>query len=451
MSVKKVAGTVSVTKSGTTKTFPINSISITRGRSEATKFAFTVFDPDGTYNPNNSSSAYYQYLTPELQPVGTPSKTVTINIYCDSDTKTYSNMIIMGLTCSASPEGGYVLNVSGADYSQVLFRNHQTKETFTNSGAKAIIGSILEDYGFTSYTLDFTDFTVIQMDFQQTKPINQIQTLLNEVGAVWRVDGTSFYAWVPEIGTATATYTDSTNIYSLAVNEQAIELVNKVTVCRVNKNADLAYSGEGSNDGWTTERVSGSFSGYFRNSTLEALSLSNCLLNGHHLNPLYEEIKWWKDELFLGSGWSCSQEANKITLMIVPINATHPYSWQFEVRGTPSSLYGSSVDPDASYTYRDEDSISAYGLLPAPNIESNFTVSNSQAQAKAEAFMREQGRLKRTVSLEAVINKDIEIGDTITVTEGVGRFTGDFLINSITTNIVEALGTDNIEAVQFED
>ena len=113
MSVKKIAGTVSVTKSGTTKTFPINSISITRGRSEATKFSFNVFDPDGTYNPNNASSAYYQYLTPELQPVGTPSKTVTINIYADSDTITYSNMIIMGMNYSADPDGGYNIQVSG--------------------------------------------------------------------------------------------------------------------------------------------------------------------------------------------------------------------------------------------------------------------------------------------------------------------------------------------------
>jgi len=237
---------------GTPTVIPVAQTTITRAKSEPLKWSVTI--PDGTCQ-------YFTDLTkPDLQPVGTPTKTVQIEIFSGAATRTYSDLILLDRKYNADPNGGYTLTLSGADYSQVLFRDNQTMETFTSTNTHIAIPEILTEYGFVSYDLDFPDFYLMQMDFQKDRPINRIQTILNEVGAFWRCEGKRFIIWIPSIRTASDFhYQDSAHIYSINVNEQVLNLVNKVKVCRVTKNAYQAFRQAGT----TCGRFGGKLSGVF--------------------------------------------------------------------------------------------------------------------------------------------------------------------------------------------
>jgi hypothetical protein len=443
---KVLAATCTITRApGGTKTIPADSLTITRSKSAPLTWSLTIFDPDGTYNPDNTASPWHEWLRPEFQPKGAPTKTIKISVHADypgsnwSGTRDYTDLILLSRDYEASPEGGYTLTLSGTDYSQVLFRDYQTMQTIQSSTAKAIIEGILTEFGVGSRILNVSpDYPVAQFDFQRDRPINRIQTLLNEWGAFWRMEGRTFIAWTPSVKSyGDWTYKDADNIYTLRLNEQVMTLFNKVTACRVSKNADLAYSQEGGSEG----RMHGSFSAPCWNPRMSVVFAFGCAVR---------LVDYFIGSTYVGQGFSVNGRADNVYFTVDPTDPDIAPRWKVEVRGTPESQMGSGVDLNATYTYEDTDSIALYGELPAPDIESNFTATVPMAQIKAEAFMREQGRMKRTITLEAPINPWLELDETVKVDERVSRYAGYFNVERITTSITGFEGNDSLEVVEYE-
>jgi len=321
-----------------------------------------------------------------------------------------------------------------------LFRDGQTMATVELGMSNDIIKGILSEYGFNGgdIVLDIPDFPVVQFDFQRDRPVNRIQTLLNESGAFWRVEGRRFFAWIPSLSAQPQwTYKDSNSIYTLSLTEQVITHHNMVTVSRVNKNGYIATEQSGASDG----RFSARFSGKFWNPKLAVVENFGCVI---------EDVDYFQNGSHVGTTFHLGGSADEVYWTVTPVNPDIPSQWTIRVTGIPDLYMGSGVDLDSTYTYRDEASISAYGELPAPPIETNFVASNAMAQMVAEAFMREQGSLRRTVSFSAPINPWLEIDETIRVTEGVSTYSGIFNIESITTSIQGPDGADTLEVVEYE-
>jgi len=143
-------------------------------------------------------------------------------------------------------------------------------------------------------------------------------------------------------------------------------------------------------------------------------------------------------------------EVDEVAFTVTPHDAALFYNWDIQFTGIPIEYVGSGINPNAIYEYEDTASIAAYGELPASNIESNFTATNELAQMKAEAFMREQGRLKRTLDFETIINPYLELDETIRITEKVSGIDNYFNVESVTTTINGADGTDSLQVVEYE-
>lgn len=433
---------------GNATTIPVSQVTVTRAKGEPLKWSVVI--------PGKDASYFNNFTKPELQPVGSPSKFAELEIFSSGGSRTYTDLILLDRRYEANPEGGYTITLSGADFSQVLFRDNQTMQTFEKITAHNIIQAILSNYGFSSYELNFPDFPVMQMDFQRDRPINRIQTLLNEVGAFWRVEGKRFITWIPSVrNRADFHYKDNEDIYLVNLNEQVMNLVNKVTVCRVTKNAFRAFMQEGDSTG----RMTGKFSGVFVGVDYRIHSDIGCIFydvdyfrNGQWVGHQRPQMQSANHPQYGNPETSSGQadEVDEVAFTVAPSPQATSYNWKIEFTGMPIEYIGTRIDPNASYTYADNASISAYGELPAPNIESNFTPSNAIAQMKAEAFMREQGSLKRSIEFEAVINPYLELDETIRITEKVSGVDGYFNVESVTTTINGAEGTDSLQVVEYE-
>jgi len=302
-----------------------------------------------------------------------------------------------------------------------------------------MVKSLLMNYGFTSWSLPKElNYPVMQLDVQQDMPINRIQTLLNEIGAYWKCEGRTFQAWIPPDGKNAAwNYTDSKNLYFLSLHEQIIDYYNKVTVCRVNKNATLAYAGEGTDDGWPK---GGTFQyGTVVNPSFRILAKIGCDIT---------DINYFYNDNYVGSGGHILGKADEIRFRVTPNNPNVATYWKVEVRGIPLEISQAGIDPDRSiYTIIRPGTA---GDKPAPDIQSPFTTQHTAA-LKAKAFIKEQGRIRKIVTFGAPINPYLEVDDVIFIEESISRYNGYFCPESITTNVRSPDGEDIIEVVQYEE
>lgn len=369
-----------------------------------------------------------------LTPGSTPTTTYSIDLYDEAGTHfAFTDLIPLSRELSATPQGSEVI-ISGADYSHLLFFDGITLETKEGKNADTISIELLSTGGISSYSFPASfGYPVIKMDIQRDRIINRIVTLLNEIGAVWRINGKQFVAWIPDYSSApSASFASGNNLYTLRSVESVMELFDKVTVTRVSRNADLGGASEGTSLG----RQYINLSGAFYSVHFDAID---------DFGVTFSNIDWFYEGSYVGSGYNLG---GPVDLVYFTVNASSSsYHWQVAVKGTPSSYLGTGVDLDAKCT---KTLPGTEGEHPAPNIESNFTPTDEIAELKADAFLREQGSFRREITFQAPLTSDLNPSSVIALDEKVTNFTGNFNINSISYVTEGPAGWMEIGAKQYE-
>ncbi len=406
-------------KIGTSDDYPIASLTLNRGVNQLTRFTVSVIDND--YEYCNSDGLKPDIDTPRI---------AWLRYGLNDVGSSYYQLYTLNRTYSTSGEDGPMVNFSGSDFGEKLYRDNMTLETWENQQATAIISEILEEVEMNG-TLDIPSFPVLQFDFQQDKPINRIQTLLNEVGAYWRVKDNRFEAWEPKLSNPTFYYYGPQHIYSMEVEDQSIEYYDSVKVARRTKNADLAWAMESTGEG----RQNAQLSGVFWAPQVHIIAAYNCTI---------ELFDWFLNGAYVGHIMNLpASYADELYFTVTPTSDTELPYWKMEIRGTPREYRGSGINLDAQYHYNPS------GTRPAPVIESNFIATNAMAQTKAEAFMRQQGRIRRTLRMTAQINPYLYPGDTIGINDPASGISGTYNVESIATSINGNEGTDTITVVEY--
>jgi len=218
-------------------------------------------------------------------------RTVNISIVTESGTRKYNGLILLDGFIRESNEEGIVYNILGTDASFILEKGFQTKITRENISAKEVLSIYLTEAGLIP-ELTFHDFTIQQIDFQEEKPISVIQTLLDEAGAEWRVEGKRFITWIP-MQVSTNSAWDGRHLYVKESKSNRSTYYNIVKATRTTKNADLAGALEGFllphtdlPDMYQKTTINISFSGIFYGPTLRVNYKAGCTLE----NPITNEV-----------------------------------------------------------------------------------------------------------------------------------------------------------------
>jgi len=430
MGIKKaiaVAVAVRVKRNGVE--VPVNSVRVTLAKSASLTWSIVILDPEIGMSED--------FRPPKLKKGSTPAQTYSIDIYTlDGDHLLFTDLIPLSRQFSADPEGGYSVTISGVDWSKVLFFDNVTRATLKNDTALNMTKTLLGYGGITSWSLPpELDYPVAQMDIQRDRLINRIQTFLNEIGALWRMNGKQFVSWIPNPEAVPVyTFESGENIYTLNVTEDVIELYDKVTVTRVSKNAGTAAQSEGTDVG----RKNVNLSGKFHQVQFQVVDDFGCT---------FSNIDWFFEEAYVGSGYNIIGPVDQVYFTVEGSGGATSFHWQIKVTGIPDSYLGTGIDINTEYemTLPGEP-----GDNEAPRIESNFTPNNTVAELKAKAFLREQGSRSIQATFQAPIIDDLTLDDVITINEGVSYFSGDFNIESISYSVEGHEGYMELTVKRYE-
>lgn len=332
-------------------------------------------------------------LKPERFSFGSvPAKTATIAITTEDGTITHNNLVLLNRSPVLNADGSGSVILSGQDLSYIASLDNKTKETYEDTFGDDIIIDMLSDAGIANYSFAGSlstylgNFPIMQMDVQRDRYINRIQTLLNECGAVWRMDNNQFRMWIPSNTATVAKTFDSGDIYdSLRFQESVIELFDKVKVTRLNKNADVALQTSGTSSG----RPNSALTGTFYQLHFSVIDDTGCNVT---------DVEWFKDGISVGGGFNIVGPADEVYYTVNAVSS--PLFYEVKVTGTPEAMLGSGIDIGAEY---EATLPGTTGDNPAPDIQSNFTPNDTLAELKAKAFLREQGSLRTTMTVPTKI------------------------------------------------
>jgi len=363
----------------------VESITVSESPSGSIAWAARVYGP---------SVGMSDTLKPEkTDPKGTPSKTATIKLYKNNGSITFTDLIIVDRDLNVGPDGEVGVTISGKDYSELLNCDNQEMATFEHKTAYEIITTILETYGvsntyfYGSLSDHLQNFPVPQLDFQRDKPINRIQTLLNEVGAYWRMDGKVFTAWIPDDTDPVKKFREA-DVRSLgSYKESCLELYDKVTVVRLSRSANIAGQQSGTSVGRTNTGLSGTFySVQFRVIKDSGVSFSN--------------VDWFYQNAYVGQGFNILGPVDQVYFTLTGSGGATTFDWEVKITGTPAEYLGSGVDLNTKLT---KTKTGTDGKHPAPDIESSFVPNNTIAEIQADAFLRGQGKKLTTASFDTTL------------------------------------------------
>ena len=341
------------------------------------------------------------------KPGNLPSERLSIRIYTEEGMKEFTDLVLLSRRLVGDPENGAQVVLSGKDLSHMLYLDNQTKQTYENQTGYFVTTDLLEDSGITDYSFATPlgthlsdNFPLAQMDIQRDRYINRIQTLLNECGAVWQMNGTEFVAWIPDSSIKPIKTFYGNDLYGWNFEESVMELYDKVKVTRINKNSNVALMQEG----YKTDRQYAGLSGTFYSVQLQVLRSSGCTIE----NP-----DWFYQGHHQGSGFNLLGPVDQVYFTVSPQEGATSFYWNVKVIGIPEAYQGTGIDITTSYK---ETLSGTEGEHPAPDIQSNFTPNNTLAELKAKAFLREQGTLRNTATLPVPIQiPEIDLKDRIKV------------------------------------
>lgn len=365
----------------------------------------------------------------------------------DGVTYTFDHLILQKRSYSADPEQGYRVTLSGGDLSKVLFVDGYTLETYEATNAKAIIIDLLSKGGITSYEFlgDLDDilensFPVVQFDVQRERLINRIQTILNECGAFWEMNGDTFRAWIPDIsGEPELTFSTPDDLYVLSLDEETQNYYDKVEVTRMSRNSDLAGQQEGTGVGRQNITLSGVF-------YTVRLSMESCF--NSYIATDVAEVNWFFEGSEAGSGLNYVGPADEVYYTILATDPGQPNSWNVKATGTPEAYHGSGVDLDTQVIKTIDGSS---GNNEAPRLASNLTPNNTVAELKADAFLREQGYIQTTTSFAIPMTAGISLDKRFQVEEQVGYVTGIFNLEAWSVRVEAGKALMTLEGRKFDD
>lgn len=436
-----------ISGSWTSKTFPVQQVSIERSKSQPKRWSITVPNPTGEYSPWHTTSGWLDWLREETQDMTSPTRLVDISIITESGITNHTDLVIKEDSGRLDPTTGYSIQLSGIDFSAGLLEDDISITTYRGQTAKEIIIAIAVACGFKAenvvfdYPLNaYIDYPVTKMDVVKTKGINKIQALLDECGACWRVEGQRLICWMPSLSdilSPSRTFEGGSDIYVLAWNRGRQEYYNKVTVLRATQNADVVFQREGDSIGW----VDGcSLSSPVYGARLTVENNVNCTVPA-------DFIHWYRDGTYVGNGYTVSSKVTDLTFSVAESASQTMQNvyWKVKVTGTPEEYLGTGIDINAGAT----SSIGA-GDREAPDIESPYTPSDAVALLQAKAFLREQGRARLSVDFDVPIQHCLYPDYAVDVSEDVCYFAGRFNIETIKTDINGFIGRDTITGVRYE-
>ncbi len=380
-------------------------------------------------------------LKPERFVFGSiPTKKAKITLYTESGTREWSDLVLINRnpTINADYSGEVVL--SGKDLSHMLSLDNKTKVTYENQTAFYIITDFLEDAGITSYSFSSelqnylqNYFPVMQMDVQRDRYINRIQTLLNECGAVWRMDGATFRAWIPNNTAAPAKTFNISELYnSFSFQESSTELFDKVKVTRMNKNANVALQ----TSGYTSGRPNSGLSGTFYQVHFSVIDNKGCNVT---------DVEWFYQGASQGGGFNLLGPVDQVYFTVNALSS--PLYYEVKITGIPEAMMGTGIDLNAQY---EATLPGTSGDNPAPDIQSNFTPNNTLAELKAKAFLREQGSLRTNMTLPVKVQPILTLEDRLRLNIERFNLTWDCNIETIRTYIRPISAWQEFDVKVFE-
>ncbi len=417
----------------------ITNLTITKNKSASLTWSCNLYDL--TASEMNSIDSVT--LAPQEEP--TANQLVEITRVAKSSagtlTGTFSNLLLTNVQILGSSKDGVNLSLSGVDYSYLLQFDSQTHETYESQYLKDIFIDILDKYNIDDYDFQgdlddiLTNFPVQQMDFQNTRPIDRIQTGLNEVGAFWRMNGDQFVGWISDTDSIPAkTFTLGVDIESFSHNEESMQLYDKIKCTRISKNANIAAQSEGNSLGEKTISLSGTF----RNVLFQVVHNIGCTIP----NTITEPLRWFYEGDWQGSGYGNSGPVDQCKFWVVMDVGATSYEYKIKITGVPEIGLMSGIDLDAQY----EKTLTGYdGNYPYPDLQSNFTSTDEIAELKCNAFLREQGSKKNALTITTFPQlSSVELDDRVTVDFGdFSKISGIYNVESITKTVSGAGGIDS--------
>lgn len=401
----------------------LKDIQITRRKNDIDTWTFTLQDDSSkSLSPKNTSSSYYGLLFVDFyQSTWTLKKYLVLEVQQGDNIWISNKLIILDYLYNSKSRN---LTISGADKCKHLFTSNQNMDPWENATAKTIIADILEEYGITSYTLNFEDYKVKEFNFVNTTPIERIQALLYVGMATWYYRGDRFYAVSDNYKTSGYDwkYKDRVNIYDLTYHQSLNDYYNEINMGRTTKQ-DVVCIIEGDEFGFHKETLCSPMKKPVFNklySTYGDITLVYFLDESEtHYLEVYNQIG-----LEYPAGMSPGSSSTIWTSVSFAYQQKEGLdSGSITNNGYKIRITGIGVDTDTSddnyqYHYVDSDEQDSYGVWVYPDDVVNELIPDTDwAEELAKWILKQHSRNKELIDKIVPLNMEMYPCETFKITD----------------------------------
>lgn len=423
-------------------TIPVASIDISLGLSTPMEWTVkTVPDPDRSYCPRLVSNCYPQVFSAAK----TINKFWDLTFYIGGMTKAFNNLVFQ-----KAARGTNISDTSstfgGTDYSRLLLLQNQSLDSWVSDSshiytAKEILADILDEFGVTSYALNFEDYNVRECHFQGQNVIDLINSLLEIRGAYWYFDAKKFIAKVPNYNTVGQdwVYNSGTDpCISVQWEANPNSIINEVVVNRTESvPAAERFERQGS-DACGEQRVTLQEPKYHPQFRVLPFTSYGEVKNVHWLDAGGNITT--SNIIAYGAYFVFKQDIFSNTAPGIQLGQAH---WGVEISGVPASLSGltSSFDDAFSKKISETTSQTQYGLLPAASpIENPLIPDEEVALEYGRRVIWDSLVRKEKVTVEVPFNPFLIPGHVVKLTDYMSGISG---VNWFVEEVSHSLSNTN--------